>query len=40
MAGVLAVLNDDDRMPAPRVPDLIVRTSTAAPSRDRVALER
>jgi hypothetical protein len=27
-------------MPAPRVPDLIVRTSTAAPSRDRVALER
>lgn len=35
MAGVLAVLGDDDRMPAPRVPDLIVRVSTAAPSRDR-----
>ncbi|MGR0219888.1 LacI family DNA-binding transcriptional regulator [Agromyces sp. ZXT2-6] len=35
MAGVLAVLSDDDRMPAPRVPDLVVRVSTAAPSRDR-----
>ena len=38
MAGVLAVLGDDDRMPAPRVPDLVVRTSTAAPSRDRTAV--
>ncbi|WP_448808699.1 LacI family DNA-binding transcriptional regulator [Agromyces bauzanensis] len=38
MAGVLAVLNDDDRMPAPRVPDLVVRTSTAAPSRDRTVV--
>jgi DNA-binding LacI/PurR family transcriptional regulator len=34
MAGVLAVLGDDDRMPAPRVPDLIVRTSAAAPRSD------
>ncbi|MEV1132322.1 LacI family DNA-binding transcriptional regulator [Agromyces sp. NPDC049794] len=41
MAGVLAVLGDDERlMPPPRVPDLVVRTSTAAPSRDRVALGR
>ncbi|MFC9918591.1 LacI family DNA-binding transcriptional regulator [Agromyces binzhouensis] len=31
MAGVLAVLGDDDRMPTPRVPDLVVRASTAAP---------
>ena len=39
MAGVLAVLGDDERLvPVPRVPDLIVRASTAAPSRDRVAL--
>lgn len=38
MAGVLAVLGDDDRMPPPRVPDLVVRTSTAAPSRDRAAV--
>lgn len=38
MAGVLAVLGDDDRMPAPRVPDLVVRTSTAAPTRDRAAV--
>ena len=39
MAGVLAVLGDDDRlMPTPSVPDLIVRTSTAAPSRDRVVV--
>ncbi|MCP2366277.1 DNA-binding LacI/PurR family transcriptional regulator [Agromyces flavus] len=38
MAGVLTVLGDDDRMPAPRVPDLVVRTSTAAPSRDRAAV--
>ena len=37
MAGVLAVLGDDDRlMPPPRVPDLVVRTSTAAPTHDRV----
>ncbi|GAA2038734.1 LacI family DNA-binding transcriptional regulator [Agromyces tropicus] len=32
MAGVLAVLGDDDRMPAPRVPDLVVRASTAPPA--------
>jgi DNA-binding LacI/PurR family transcriptional regulator len=39
MAGVLAVLGDDDRLvPTPRVPDLVVRVSTAAPSRDRVAI--
>ncbi len=46
MAGVLAVLSDDDRMPAPRVPDLIVRASTAPPrgvsitpeSEDRAAV--
>lgn len=39
MAGVLAVLGDADRlMPAPTVPELIVRTSTSAPSRDRVEL--
>jgi DNA-binding LacI/PurR family transcriptional regulator len=39
MAGVLAVLGDDVRLiPTPRVPDLIVRTSTSAPSRDRTAL--
>ncbi|WP_232498116.1 LacI family DNA-binding transcriptional regulator [Agromyces humatus] len=38
MASVLAVLGDDDRTPAPRVPDLVVRTSTAAPSRERVTL--
>ncbi|WP_430644923.1 LacI family DNA-binding transcriptional regulator [Agromyces sp. GXS1127] len=31
MVGVLAVLSDDDRMPAPRVPDLVVRASTAPP---------
>ena len=37
MAGVLAVLGDDDRlMPPPGVPDLVVRTSTAAPTHDRV----
>ena len=39
MAGVLAVLGDDERLvPVPRVPDLVVRASTAAPSHDRVAL--
>ncbi|GAA1806644.1 LacI family DNA-binding transcriptional regulator [Agromyces neolithicus] len=38
MASVLAVLGDDDRAPAPRVPDLVVRTSTAAPSRERTAV--
>jgi DNA-binding LacI/PurR family transcriptional regulator len=38
MAGVLSVLGDDDRMPAPRVPDLVVRASTSAPSRDRSAV--
>jgi hypothetical protein len=36
---VLAVLGDDDRlMPPPSVPELIVRSSTAAPTRDRVAV--
>ena len=39
MAGVLAVLGGDDRLvPTPTVPELIVRTSTSAPSRERVAL--
>jgi DNA-binding LacI/PurR family transcriptional regulator len=39
MAGVLAALGDDDRlMPPPRVPDLVVRASTSAPSRDRAAV--
>jgi DNA-binding LacI/PurR family transcriptional regulator len=39
MAGVLAVLGDDERLiPTPRVPDLIVRTSTSAPSHDRAAV--
>jgi len=39
MAGVLAVLGDDDRlMPPSRVPDLVVRASTSAPSRDRAAV--
>jgi hypothetical protein len=39
MAGVLAVLGDDDRlMPVPTLPELVVRASTGAPIHDRVAV--
>ena len=39
MAGVLAVLGDDDRlMPPPAVPELVVRTSSAVPSHARLAV--
>jgi DNA-binding LacI/PurR family transcriptional regulator len=39
MAGVLAVLGDDEWLvPVPRVPDLVVRASTAARNGDRVAI--
>jgi DNA-binding LacI/PurR family transcriptional regulator len=39
MAGVLAVLGDDDRlMPAPTLPELVVRASTGAPIHDRVVV--
>ena len=39
MAGVLAVLRDDERlMPAPTMPELVVRASTGAPIHDRVAV--